>query len=77
MVVSPVKVFQTRRLNIQSYTWLICGKIAGKDILRKSVEQGIQNFIYAFNIRKTCNGFYKQDFSEFVDFENESWIRYR
>ena len=28
----------------------------------------------AFNIRKTCNRFTEHDFSDFVDFENESWM---
>lgn len=30
-----------------------------------------------FNIKKTCNGFTKQDFSEYGDFENELGIRDR
>ena len=40
MEVSPVKVFRTRKLNIQSYTCLICGNIASKDILRTFLEKG-------------------------------------
>ena len=56
---------------------MICGTIAVKDILRKPVEQGIQKFIYAFNMRKNCIEFTKRDLSEFLDFENESWIPHR
>ena len=75
MDVSPIKIIRTRKLNIQKYTCLICGKVASKDNQRKPGEQGLSKFIYAFNVRKICNGFTKQDFSEFIDFENEIWLK--
>ena len=39
---SPVKLINRRCLEIKPYNWLICGKRAGKENLRRLGEKGMQ-----------------------------------
>ena len=70
---SPVKLFLVRTLIVKSYNCLICGKRAGKSVLRNPKAQGITAFITALLSRKICNGFSINEFDSVIDFEEKVW----
>ena len=56
MEINPLKVVQRKRkLKIEIFLCLICGKSAGKEALGKPQKQEIQKFIQALKVRKRCN----------------------
>lgn len=56
MEINPLKVVQRKRkLKIEIFLCLICGKSAGKEALGKPQKQGIQKFIQALKVRKRRN----------------------
>ena len=71
---SPVKVFYCKKLNLEGYTCLICGKNAGKSGFRIPTQQGIHKFIKSLEVRKVCNSVPLHEFA-YIDIENSVWIK--
>ena len=71
---SPVKICRpSRSFVIQSFKCLICGKQGKKEEMAEPKEQSISTFTNALILRKECNGYTLDEFSEFVDIKTKQW----
>ena len=74
---SPIKLCLPRKFKIESFTCFICGKTAGKQNFRTPTEQGVKTFIFSLKVRKICNSYPLEEFHEYINFEEEIWIKER
>ena len=73
---SPIKFFSAEReVKVKDTQCLICGRWTKKQSLRVPKEQGISTFIKSLKIRRKCNGFDISKFENFIDLENNTWIK--